>query len=425
MSAISRLKALMFSVVDEIDSINDPFQEFDRPAILKYPETLRQKADKFEKDLIDNFIIVPRSGVVVNYCIPQDDRLPIPLGDQAIWHGMATAMQALKWHVTQSNEDRNRLFLFMDGQNNHFTSYTRLPNLAGGNLDRRWRLIRGRSQYDEIADDASNDTATGILVGQTFAYLFGPKDIPAPVLAPLQKLADELLENNYALIGPDYLKPTTYGALIQGWKTDPLRLSLCIAVMAAAKTIYGDTKYHTAYADLMDEYRAILRYAKVRLWWIDNKNDTHRAAAHLAIISRLTGSNHARVGLERLWKMEHKSGNSWVYFLCKWGGAFGLSIAHRDQAIKTLSEFTLEDKQYDILRDYSEAVGVDRVLWNGKWMSRQPLPVWMQSADDFVWQRNRFKLSGGSNPPSSRYSGIDYLLAYWFGRALGCIGEND
>lgn len=397
---INWLKAKALSLLDNLDNLNDPFQEFTRPVIpYRHQETLACKAQWFEEDLS---AFESNAKDILWYEIPLDDRLPMPVGDLAVWQGHAVAMSALKYHVTKVRTDFRDGWL--DGMKNFFVEWPQGRRLV------RWA-------GPPIVDDASNDTATGILVASAFTILFGPEDAKERARTLLYWLAEELRENEYALMGPNG-KPTTYGVLIQGWRTDPLRLTLCLAIFRAAMFFLPTADFSRDFHQLFRTYRSLIPFAKVRLWWLNSYSDSHRAASHLAILHILYQTEETHEGLERLWRKERKTGNAWIGFLVMWA----LSRGDNSDVLnfkKLLHEFTFPLS--NTKRDNTDNPLFKKVLWDGKYMAAQPIPVWMKASDEFRWCRNPYSLVSGTTPPSARHNGLGFLLPYWFGRALGHI----
>lgn len=412
--------------------INDPFPPFDRPALPKERKLLSELELEFYQDLVGNFWGC--DGQVLLHRIPLPPGSPLDTGDQAIWHGVYTAVLALRYHLTQ------------DDQPSNVDTYAHLVQAAKGlklhqtiHGEPKPRLIRGVSDDQRtFQDDASNDSASGHLLGIYFGWKFGPETM-RPVFAELAAgLAAELHNHADNLVGPAGA-PTTYGTLVDGWKTDPLRLTLALAIYAVGATVCREATFIQDYERLFRAYKAIIPYPKVKLWWLENQNDTHRAAMHLAILADLTtgeANSCYHKGLLRLQEMALAVGNVWVLALC----AFGLGTqdpAIRPLALKVLSEFSLKEKQFNDGRDnfllmtkgpypYSP-VWFKPVLWNGMWMANQPLPRWQARSQDFFWQRNLRSLDVGSDggQPDSRLNGGDFLAAYWLSRATGILNEKD
>lgn len=401
MGLINSLKVAAIKAADFVNAHHDPFEPFTRPAQPKFPETLATKAALFEKDLADFAI---RGGTIYQYRIPIPVGSPLDLGDQALHHGLATAMWAFKG-------DYEKIAFFLVGLRDQ------QPN---------GRLIRGIDEKGNTMEDASNDQATGHLLGLWAAWFYGnpAQRIMASTLTDIW--TSNVLANGHALVNPDG-KPTTYGALIQGWRTDPLRLTLCLAIYCVAYAMTGNTKYRTAYQEIGTKYLDLIPYPKVKFLWWDTNYDTHRAAIHLMLLAKHGPfSIEARDGLLRLRFLVSKEGNIWINALC----AMGLeekTLDDREMALKVLSEFTLADKQYNTGKVNSDDANVEKTIWNDEWVSRQPLPRWRVSAQDNFWTRNLYAIDfrNQGDPADSRYNGMDFLTAYYLCRKLGILNEND
>jgi len=377
---------------DVLDSFYDPFDEFTRVAELKDTKSKEEKAREFRKDLEENFLICGET--IMNYRIPQPGGSPLDLGDQALWHGIATGIEA--------RFRGSRTAQYLEGMASH---------QPGGHL------IRG-IDCGRIAEDASNDQATGHLFGLYGVWVWGQEVERRVSLRLMDEWAGRILSDGDAMTDKSG-RVTTYGRFISGWKTDPLRVTLVLAIYGAAWVMTGAWKYKSAYVRIWQKYGGLIPYAKMSLWGWDTSYDTHRAAIHLAILATLNLGDQEliRRGLIRLRKKVRKHGNVWVNALCAWG----LGAEHPDdKRIRdvVLSEFTLEDKQYNVGKVNSTDATIRKVRWNGQWVSRQPLPRWRVSAQDFFWQRGLFNMDfrGQGSPADSRYNGLDFLAAYEMSR---------
>lgn len=422
---INFLKAKAFALVDKIDALAAGYEDFTRPPFPKSTLSLHEKVALFETDLFEN--MVSDDGRQVYYERPLNGS-HAPVGDLAIWQGYAVAYAALKYAVTKNPDDFPKAWL--DGLHDLM-----VPHGDG------FRLVRG--YYDEnpedlmhrtsglsdstpqriYFDDASNDSATGILVGCYFASRLGPPAVRASAYALLKKLILELVANDYCLIGANG-KPTTYGRLADGLKADGLRMSLLLAILAA-----GPYPILPNYEYLLRKYRALIPYAKMRFWWINSWSDTHRAAVHLAILRKCSGGAvpEALEGLRRLWALERKTGNTWIAYLSAW--VLGDLSPHDAHNAKTLlHEFDVDAQKFNDRVDWTESgpwPGYRRIVRNGKWQASQPVPVHLKGSDDFRWSRNPYSLTSGTAPRSSRHGGLGFLLPYWFGRYLNFIDKDE
>lgn len=428
---IESLKAALIRATDFVNKVHDPFDDFTRPKITEgESKYLHELEASFYDDLVGRFWGC--DGQILLHRIPLPQGSPIDTGDQAIWHGIYTGVLALRYHLAPNPGVANRVYADLvqcsKGLQLHQTFHG----------EQNPRLIRGVSDdLKTFEDEASNDSATGHLFGIYFGWKFGPKSL-RPVFSQLALgLASEILAHDHAIVRQDG-KPTRYGALIDGWKTDPLRLTLALAIYAVAATLTDQPAFMKAYSDLYVKYKPILAYPKVKFLWMENYNDTHRAAIHLAILADLTQGPARQTyiyGLERMRRMIDKEANIWINAICDWGG-YGWAPDNRDDALRVLGEFSLERKSSNEGRDaYARWFKVVNppwkwfkpLVWNGKWMANQPIPRWAARSQDFFWQRNLRSLDVGTNGhgADSILNGGDFLAAYWMSRLAGILGPED
>src|SRR5580765_2778254 len=95
MSLIQSIKALAIRATDTLNKFNDPFDPFTRPAFPKENKPLHVFEQEFYRDLVTNFWGC--DGRVLLHRIPLPQGSPLDTGDQAIWHGIFTAMLALRY----------------------------------------------------------------------------------------------------------------------------------------------------------------------------------------------------------------------------------------------------------------------------------------------------------------------------------------
>jgi hypothetical protein len=418
------VKVILICLADTINSIWNPFDKFARPMILKYSESLEDKAVKFENNLQQFY----HDGLVydstISWGINFDD-----VGDEAIWTGITIAMWAIKYSVTKDFNDLEKIRRGMIGLDLHQTAH--------GESIRR--LIRGVQDpldpKNTFIDDVSNDGATGHLLGIYYAWKYGDADIKQKAEVLIRGLADELLNHNYCLIGADG-NPTTYGQLINGWKTDPLQLTLCMAILLTASTITEDNKYLEEYWNIKEIYGSagLYKYPKVFFLTFNNLNDDHRAAIHLSILADLDVYNTEYIkGLKRIWKLNKNKGNAWVAYLC--GKHFDIK-KDLQPCVTLLNEFYVEDlnnvqKVNSTKTDELENLGIELKKYTplpflkGDIVSTQPLPLWWSGAQEFRYQRRPYSVDDyiGNTTPSQAFFGVDFLCAYWSFRQMGWIDK--
>jgi hypothetical protein len=410
-------------ITDTVNLIWSPFTSFTRSMTLKRPEPLDVKAASFETALA-NF---NHNGIVYDSTISWGNNFD-DVGDEALWHGITVAMWGIKYSVTNDPIDLEKIRSGMVGLDLHQTAH--------GEPVRR--LIRGvqdpLNPKTSFIDDVSNDGATGHILGIYYAWKYGDADIKQKATVLVRGIADEILNNNYCLIGPTGAA-TTYGMLIDGWLTNPMSLTVCLAILKVASAITADPKYETTYQDVLSTYGCIdlYKYPKVSFLTFNNWNDDHRAAIHLSILADLDVANNNKFvdGLKRIWKLNKDTGNAWIAYLC--GKHFNLTKVDLNPSITRLNEFYAEDENnIQKINSTNPAVGglgitIKKyvILWflTGNLVSTQPLPLWWTGSQDFRWQRCPYSVDDwvGTTTPNQVFFGVDFLIAYWGFKQLGWI----
>lgn len=387
----SWLKVAAIKLTDAINKVTDPWAPFTRNT-MPAAGTLKDKAAAFEMDFIGKFF--DSSTSFFHYMIPWNT------GDQSLWHGIASTMWSIRNQVVK---DGKMLAASIDGLAKH------QPNGF---------LMRGKVG-DKIEWSTSNDQASGHLAG---LYFTGQK-------ALAKQWAAQIIDHKYAMTEPDGTV-TKFGQLENGILTDPLRLTLLLAILKYA----GEDAHYTK---LLSKYGALVQYPKVSLntipkWGTIGKTyDTHRAAIHLSILADLDRSCLYYVdGLQRMVPDATQDGNIWVMLLA---ARAGVKV---DTAIirKVLAEFDVKARlQGNIERinstnaAYWEPLGVKFKNWGGEILATQPLPRWTCGSQDFYFQRNLRSVDNwaGNKTADTFHSGLDYLLCYWLARGLGIVSEDE
>lgn len=417
MGLFSKIKALGIRAIDKLNKMHDPFDEFTRPILRRTNETLISKAGRFEDQLRQEFIL---ENNVFNYRKVYDGE-PLDLGDQCFWHGICTAMHAFKYSVTNDPTDAKNLQAMIAASAIHHYG----PNLY---------LIRGITpDKTRFADDASNDSLTGHIAGLWWGWKYGDAACRVVASSIIKNVAEELISNEDSLVNQDGTH-TTYGELVQGWKTDPLRLTLALAVYTTAFKVTGNPTFNERVQTLYRAYHEIVGFPKVMLWSWEKDYDTHRAAIHLSILADTASRetlDRCRYGLNRIWEMKRKTADPWLMALCARHGCTPTedvaSVSRR------LHEYEFDERGPQIERlnskneDYWKLVGVTFFEWGGHLRSSQPLPFWKIGAQDFFPQRNLFSVDNweGSTDTRLKYSGLDFLASYWLCRNICAVSAKE
>jgi len=399
-------------LADLLNWLWNPFQKFTRSMFPKRVESLDIKTAAFENNL-NRFY---DKGIVYNSTINWDNTVA-DVGDQALWHGVTVAMLGIKYSVTKDPMDLDTLRQSIVGLDLHQTAH--------GESVRR--LIRGiqdpLNPKTTFLDDVSNDGATGHILGIYYAWKYGDDGIKQKTQILARGIAEEILNNNYCLIGPTG-SSTTYGTLINGWKTDPMNLTLCMTILLVAYEITQDKKYENAYDDVKDLYGSagLYKYPKVSFLTWNNWNDDHRAAIHLSILAELHDTETGFTdGLKRIWKLNKKTGNAWIAYLC--GSHFNISKDELNPCIVLLNEFYVEEANAIQKLNPTNTLGIKYFIYriffwqSGDTIAKQPLPLWQTGAQDFRWQRRLYSINdwiGNTNTlQQQQFFGVDFLISYW------------
>ncbi len=433
MKFLSAIKVTGAMIADLYSRQACPWEKFNRPFLPKTLRTLKEREAECWGDLQGFWFF----NEILAHRIPQDQVPPVlDMGDQATWQGIYVATLCFKYARAKSDSLAQLIAHALNGMYQHQWFHG----------EGKSRLIRGydRGANNAWEDDASNDTLTGHFFGLYSVLQFGPMELKGKALQLLNGIATELIENNCCLIKADKT-PTSYGKLINGALTEPLQMTLALAILTVADH-YG---LHGHAAKMRDEvytkYGTMIPYPKMVLGQWENWNDDHRAAIHLAVLAMEDKSPRmqelVRKGLVRLWSLLRTRANIWVNALIMLGlgeaAPKGMQAEMTIHANMILSEYELEDKRWDTETDWRGKLDVKKNLWSGKeivpfladgllpWTPRiitvnghqratQPLPLWANGKQDFVWQRHRYSVCDwmGQNQPSQKFNGADFLAAY-------------
>lgn len=328
------------------------------------------------------------------YQIPR----PQDAGDTALFQGLATSLKILR----KADSLKERTFI-----------QSLFPNGA---------LVRGYYADGRPNDTTSNDSATGMLFFFYTALWYGTDDERATAGAMLRQWVNHLKAHNWALCDQQG-NPTTYGKLEDGLMTDPLRMTLLLALLSVAKAY--DPAFAQDYSDLYHKYYPILAYPKVKLLWWDTDYDTHRAAIHLHVLYQMTKDEVYKKGLVRIWRISEKTQNAWVYTLCS------VAMDNPDGAfvVRMLSTFDFNRRQLGNVESINDVPSVNWPpqlpfnLTTPKARSKSALPLSHRGSQEFFWQRCMLSKDEwvGNKTGDTFHSGLDFLLCGWLASRLGLL----
>ncbi len=391
MPQINWLKVGVIWLTDAINKIYDPFKV--APDYLAV-NSLEELEKLFYADLEARFV-KPDGEFLYELPRPRD------AGDTALFQGLMTGMKILK------GEDVSKQFdfiqsLFIEGS-----------------------LIRGWDDNGISNDTTSNDSASGMLFFFYVAFRWGSQEIKEKAGDLLIRWITNIKIHGWALVDIQG-KPTTYGQLEDGFKTDPLRLTLLLALLALVSKY--DSSFQQDYDDLYRLYKPILTYPKVKLLWLDTSYDTHRAAINLHVLYWLTNDKIYKKGLQRIWRITKKELNAWVYTLC----SPALDKPDSQFVFNILSTFDFNKRLLGNIESINDVPSVNWPpkifnLTKPKVRSKVALPIHVRGSQDFFWQRNMFSKDEwiGNTTAGTYHSGLDFLICGWLADRLGLIDFLD
>lgn len=199
--------------------------------------------------------------------------------DDCLWHGITTATYAIKYSVTRDMLDLESL--------------------------ERCVLGLARCCFWTV------DQASGRLVGTYFLWKYGNISHRKIAKSLIVQLADKLAINDNKLSEK----------LENGYLTNPLNLTLCLAIYKVAYEFTDEPWYLARYDRLVEKYESLIPYANLGRPWSENKRLAHMAAMHYSILCDLETDHdlHRKYlgGLLRTWKMERTTVAPWIYFLMR------------------------------------------------------------------------------------------------------------
>lgn len=366
---INLIKVGAIWLADTINRLFDPFEE----KVFNDVADLRDLEAKFSKDIEANF----KNGGWFLY----QKSMPEDAGDHALFQSLYTGYRALKGNLDSYN----------------------LPDLFIND-----RLIRGYRADGSPNDTTSNDSATGMVFALYCLYQYVTPRLASRLIT---RWAQRVIDDGYALADQNGV-PTKYGQLEDGWKTDPLRMTLLLVLLSLAAKIDRGT-FEPHYEKLRNKYREILPYPKVRLLWWDTDYDTHRAAIHLHILWQLSRDTIYKDGLLRLHRIAKKENNAWVQVLCS------PVLGPEELNLTILNTFDPYFRSRGNIQTKNSGT-VDSIKWGSKTRAKQTLPIWRRGSQEFFWQRNMFSLDEwtGNETANTWHSNLDFLLAYWMAKRM-------
>jgi uncharacterized protein (TIGR03437 family) len=356
--------------------------------------------------ILDPVFASPDSDQIVGYT---------RCGDSALWTGHYLAAESFRYKVTQSPDALNNVKQAIAGIKS-------LADVTGTNLLARC-IVSADSpfaagiQSEEAKNgihmaspwiwvgNTSRDEYSGVIFGLAVAYdMVDDAAIKTSISDLVTRLIRFLTGNNWSVVMPDGSTSTTF----------LVRPDQMLAFLQVGRHI-NSGQFSTAY----DEQRILLGDTGVMLapLGVDaTSNDSYFKFnldfINLYNLTRLE-SNSTRAIYEKGYSIvrNHTAGDRNVFFDVIDRALEGPNAARDTETLALLDQWLLRPKRDQIV-DLHTSVAVCGSE------ACQPVPVPLRPPTDFIWQRDPFQLSGGSNG-TIETAGIDYILPYWMGRYYG------
>ncbi len=405
------------------------------------------KARRIEAGL-DALHLLPWGGLAYRVRVPVDEGAPVRtwyLSDQAAWTGVLLGAEAERWAATGEEEARRRVLHLLrglatlsavTGERGAFARYARAPGVPEREGDSpHWH--DGASGHDgwRWRGDLSKDQVAGMLYGlAAVTDLVEDPAARARAAVLLGDLADRVLARGLRIEDPDGV-PTTYGDLSPTVAGLPIGVNAAIVLglADAAARATGEGRHRRALERLLRAGAAgALRFPTLRVLGKENWNNANMVAMALASVLRLPpdpADGHrvalraaAEDSLRRILDLHRGEGNAfWIAVAAPAGAAAGADAAELAAARAALARFPVDGR--DLPVDHRGRADLEEAFWRsrrGRTRLVRPLPVDEMGAGSFVWKSDPFEaLQEAEGDGRNRYSGIDFLAAYWPLRRLG------
>ena len=394
------------------------------------PAAFCAEADALAIDATIQLRHMPYGGIIDPVLSPTDATQVVDYvrcGDSAIWTGHYLAAEAFRYKVTGSTDA-------LANVNNAISAINNLINVTGGDVLARCALPANSPYVASISSqesangintgaifgapwiwvaNTSRDQYVGVFFGLTVAYdMVADQNVRNWCSYLVTRLLKNLLDNAWSVVMPDGSGSTSF----------LLRPDEQLSLLLIGEHVNGG-----AFGDIYSGLSNALSPTVPVPVGVDCTNQT--SSYYKFNLDYLTFYSLMRMG----------SGYSHFWYGLAFDELTSTTASHqnahfnmikfaingpngdRDAETRALLDAWLLRPRIDEYRDFNgqfPACGSNEAC--------QPLPVVDRVTTDFLWQRDPFQLSGGSQGNTEgtiETAGIDYILPYWMGRYYGVITE--
>ncbi|MBI4448193.1 hypothetical protein HY643_04375 [Candidatus Woesearchaeota archaeon] len=412
---------------------------------LQPPQTsqisLKEKAEFFEEDLF-TYHLTPEGLLAYNIRMPQIANNPKlnEYGDAAIWTGVLLGAESFRYSVTKDEDALKNIEKMVGGLHNlqEVTGvegllarfYGKKSDLDLENFVRResfHKIYEGKGKFEGYLSvgDTSNDQYMGVFFGYYICYnLVENEEIKKVIRQDVNALANHIVDNGIRITGSDG-KPTTYGDMSPKGMDEKLDALLALSMLKIAHHITNEEKFSQAYQELIKKYgyhkKAVkAKFAPLKMF-DSGVNDNLAFLAYYPLLSLEADPEllkYYQKSMDRTFKWVKGEGNSFFNFIYN-AVSSTPNYEENVEAAESLKIMPLEKKHITIINSNRKSLCTKKVLnrhFKFELRACDALPMDERpSGPEFVWRGNPRKLDSYGNG-EVKYSGLDFLIAYWMGR---------
>lgn len=421
------VKCGVLSFAVAVTSVAQPYVKFTREPEIRQDIPLKQKAALFDSDLLSNHIT---SEDVFLY------EKPVNLGDMCIWNGVHVAYRAIRYGTTHDPEDLKQLKRFMISleklQTHPITGKTILlrARIPLAEYDGSHGGYREVYQNDTMIwqEDASGDSFAGQVYGIAMAWKYGDQEVKDFVGILARELYLTMKAHHYQLHNSKDDKPTKFSAEGPSVTSAPMSITSYLVLTKVLELQYPNDlevghEYHK-WAITWNQIHVASHNMAFFLWKMKYSGINQAKMALHALLELETNEHYRRhyiLSLRRGWGTLGEDGDTYLTYIFHHVYPKAVNARQLQKGKQTLQEFAT-DMKVDHAVDLTGDPEIHKTNWDGK-KAVQPYPVWARPPSDFIWQRDHHEVLGGGC--CTKYSGLDFLLAYYVGLSYGYIDSNE
>ncbi|MFZ5862140.1 MAG: hypothetical protein ACOYXR_04775 [Nitrospirota bacterium] len=412
-----------------------PAPDVSLPLAFDSTHALSDKAAWFEAKILRQHLTP--EGLLAYRIDPAREALtPTAIVDMAIWSGVYLAAESFRYQAERSPEAHARMSALVDG-------IAALESIAGERgvlaraiIPRNTGLsFEGKEWHPSSANpdamwmsNASVDQLDGIMFGAGVAFdALEDGEARRRLVAAIEGIVGGMVEHDMTLRDVGGTR-TKHGDLTCGMLTENLNCLIALSAVKVAHHVTGSERFAEAYRTLVRRGYPEHAVAARDRWWegLTGVNHSDNNLAFLAYYNLIRYETDPRLSalyqqsLRRAWSVVRREKNPLFTFVyhavtprSEW------DAAALEDAKDTLLRFPTMESRYDpeVLARGCVSPRLDRL---NRRQACEPLPMDERPQVAVEWNQNPSRIERGTRDRAA-YSGFDYLVAYWLGRAHGFI----